>query len=75
MRASKKGYGSIALSRRRRKWTKKFFDNCIDFTNMASLIMFTYNTAYQAHFYLHLLFSSALTVCCMNQPQRLFRNS
>ena len=53
MRASKKGYGSIALSRRRRKWTKKFFDNCIDFMNMASLIMFTYNAAHDAHFNLH----------------------
>lgn len=36
MRASKKGFGSIALSRRRKKWTSKFFDNMIDFTNMAS---------------------------------------
>ena len=35
MRCSKKGFGSVALSRRRRKWTNKFFDNMLDFANMA----------------------------------------
>ena len=75
MRASKKGYGSIALSRRRRKWTKKFFDNCIDFTNMASLLMFNDNTGHHGHFYLRLSFASPLPVQCIYQLHRPVRSS
>ena len=75
MRSSKKGYNSIALSRRRRKWTKKFFDKCMDFTNIASLLMLSDNTGHHGYFYLHLSSVSPLIVWCKNQIQRLVRRS
>jgi len=43
-RASKKGFGCLALARRRSKWTSKFFEGMFDFVNMA---------AYKLHLAMH----------------------
>ena len=41
-RCKKKGFGCIALSRRRMKWTVKFFENLIDFANTQAHLVFKY---------------------------------